>query len=175
MENFSEIKDFIASRCRERSACSAEFKRLMSSSTFTELLKVLTDNWWWCVNNSIFDGSLLLKFGSEALSACNVTIVDNGYHEASEGYWYADGNSTVRADGNSTVRADGNSTVSADGNSTVRAESRATINSYNSNGHEVKQYSICRYIGDWPEYKVYKVLLGSDISELIKPAENGAE
>jgi len=108
MENFSEIKELIASRCREKSACSAEFKRLIGSNTFTDLLKVLTDNWWWCANNSIFDGNLLLKFGSEALSACNVTIVDNGHFEASEGYWYADGNSTVSADGNSTVSAYGN-------------------------------------------------------------------
>ena len=162
---YENLKTEIVDWAKTNSACQSEFKRLCAAPNEIELLEVLTTNWNWCWLNN-FTIELLNKFSKESLKTGRVLINESGsgfiyaYEnstvEASENSTVeAYGNSTVRAYENSTVRAYENSTVEAYGNSTVEAYGNSTINSYNKNGHEVKDYAVCRFIeGDTVTFKV---------------------
>ena len=55
MKNFENFKQEVIKRCKEQSACETEFKRVLKSKTFEELIKVITDNFNWSCNNKIID------------------------------------------------------------------------------------------------------------------------
>ena len=131
--NFKEFKTEMVSRCKSKSACTTEFKRVLDSENYKELITVLTDNFSWSCNNKIIDIELLEKVGNKTLNkydlAINVTVikgfllVDNATVEA----W---GSATVEARGSATVEAGGNATVKAWGSATVKAWDNATVEAW---------------------------------------------
>ena len=133
--NFKEFKTEMVSRCKSKSACTTEFKRVLDSENYKELITVLTDNFSWSCNNKIIDIELLEKVGNKTLNkydlAINVTVikgfllVDNATVEA----W---GSATVEARGSATVEAGGNATVKAWGSATVKAWDNATVEAWGS-------------------------------------------
>ena len=140
MKNFENFKQEIIKRCKKQLACETEFKRVLESKTFEDLIKVITDNFNWSCNHKIIDIPLLEEVGSEILNNCNIFFnvsVTTGYLLV--------GNATVEAGGNATVEAWGNATVEAWGNATVKAWGNAYINSQNTIEHKLSDYAICRY------------------------------
>ena len=133
--NFKEFKTEMVSRCKSKSACTTEFKRVLDSENYKELITVLTDNFSWSCNNKIIDIELLEKVGNKTLNkydlAINVTVikgfllVDNATVEA----W---GSATVEARGSATVEARDSATVEAGGNATVKAWGSATVKAWDN-------------------------------------------
>jgi len=75
MKNQFEIfKQFIAKKGKNANACSGEYKRVLSSSNFDELLQVIKDNYQWCFNNSIFSKDELISF------VPNEVLLENGFY-----------------------------------------------------------------------------------------------
>ncbi len=125
---FKDFKTEIIDRCKNQSACQSEFKRVLDSKNYKELIPVLTDNFWWSCNHKIIDVELLKKVGNETLNkfdlAVNISVT--------KGFLLAGGNSTVKAWDNSTVEAWGNSTVEAWDNSTVKAGGNSTVKAWDN-------------------------------------------
>jgi len=48
MERFETLKAEILKRAKAASACADEYRRAYSSTSFSELFKVVTDNFWFC-------------------------------------------------------------------------------------------------------------------------------
>ena len=119
---FQIFKDEIVKRCKEQSACQPEFKRILSSETFPEIITVLKDNFNWSCIHNIIDVELIDSIKDEARKS------DLWVNETTKsGYLLAWDNATVEAGGNATVRAEDNATVRAGGNATVRAWDNATV------------------------------------------------
>ena len=154
--NFKEFKTEMVSRCKSKSACTTEFKRVLDSENYKELITVLTDNFSWSCNNKIIDIELLEKVGNKTLNkydlAINVTVI--------KGFLLVD-NATVEAWGSATVEARDSATVEAGGNATVKAWDNAYINSFNTTEHKLSNKAICRY------YYENKIILSKD-SEIEK-------
>ncbi len=128
--NFKEFKTEMVSRCKSKSACTTEFKRVLDSENYKELITVLTDNFSWSCNNKIIDIELLEKVGNKTLNkydlAINVTVI-KGFLLVDSATVEAWGSATVEARGSATVKARGSATVKAWDNATVEARGSATV------------------------------------------------
>ena len=131
---FQIFKDEIVKRCKAESACQPEFKRILSSETFPEIITVLKDNFnWSCVHN-IIDIKLIDSIKDEARK-CDLwanETTKTGFLLVSNATVEAWDNATVEAGGNATVKAGGNATVKAWGNATVEAWDNATVEAWDN-------------------------------------------
>ena len=64
MDRFNELKEEIIRRCKEKSACEYEFKKVLKSETTAELLTVIKNNFSWSCEN-ILDSEFIDKYKSE--------------------------------------------------------------------------------------------------------------
>ena len=170
---FNDFKTEIVKRCKENNACQQEFKRVLSSGNFEQLVKVLTDNFSWSCENKVLDGEILESVGNEILNKYDLSVNIS----VKSGYLLACGNSIVEVCGNSTVQAWGHSTVKAGDNSTVKAWGHSTVEvwgnstveaggnsytcSYSAIAHKVSGNAILRY------FKENKIVLAKE-NEIIK-------
>ena len=170
--SFNDFKNEIVRRCRKNLACKTEFKRVLVSKNFEQIVKVLTDNFYWSCTHNVLDGEFIeplndvlqpyglcanqnvkvgfcIASGSSTVEASDSSTViasDSSTVIASDSSTViASDSSTVEAFGSSTVRAFGSSTVRAFDSSTVRAFGSSYICSYNTIEHKVSDKAICRY------------------------------
>jgi hypothetical protein len=126
---FQIFKGEIVKRCKAQSACQPEFKRILSSETFPEIITVLKDNFNWSCIHNIIDVELIDSIKDEARE-CDLwanETTKTGFLLVSNATVEARGNATVEARDNATVEAWGNATVKARGNATVKAGGNATV------------------------------------------------
>jgi len=126
--NFKDFKTEILIRAKTSNACSSEYSRAESSKNFSELIKVLTDNFTYACNNKIIDAELLEKIGSDICNKNNLFF----NCDTNSGYLLASDSATVEAYDSATVRAYGSATVRAYDSATVRASGSATVEAYDS-------------------------------------------
>jgi len=150
MKDFTSFKEFIVKRCKEEGACQPEFKRLLLTDNYVDLLKVLTDNDYWCFEHKIINSEILSNVSDEILLEANIYIsktnleLKNGSFFVYNSTVTARGNSTVTAWENSTVTARGNSTVTAWGNSTVTARGNSYLDIYICDQNKVNDKAVVR-------------------------------
>ena len=101
MKPFKEFKEDFQKRCKDNSACSGEYRRVLESKNKAQLLKVIKDNACWCVQNKIIDAEYLKYWTDDQLH--KEGIYTSGNYSVREGCFVAFDNSTVEAWGNSTV------------------------------------------------------------------------
>ena len=96
---FNDFKIEIIKRCKEKSACKSEFTKVLESTNFNELVKVLTANFNWCCENKIID--------VELLEPLNEVIIKYGLcanvKEVSNCFILLNGSSTAELYGSSTA------------------------------------------------------------------------
>ena len=128
MKKFETFKSEIVKRCKEKSACEPEFKRILASENFEQIAKVLTDNFNWSCVNGVIDAELIEPLNDILLSfnLCANTNVSGST------YCIASGSATVKAWGSATVEAWGSATVEASGSATVKAWGSATVEAWGS-------------------------------------------
>ena len=135
MERFDELKKIILERAHAAEACREQYGRAYKAENLADLMKVVRDNFYWAVNNSVIDGELIDTYKAE-FNEGKIWHNEN----ISEGCLLASGSATVRASdsatveayGSATVRAYGSATVRASGSATVRASDSATVRAYDS-------------------------------------------
>jgi hypothetical protein len=54
MKSFDELKAEFIELLRDKSPCQPEYKKVLSSTTQEELLKVIADNIGWCIEHKVF-------------------------------------------------------------------------------------------------------------------------
>ena len=131
MKTFEELKEELLIRAKNAGACQLGYAMGLRSNTRADLLKAITDNWFWVLRDAkIVDARYLEdNFTEEELS--NAGIYTKKYHEVRTAS-FACGSATVKACGSATVEAYDSATVEACGSATVKAYDSATVEAYGS-------------------------------------------
>ena len=127
MERFDELKKIILERAHAAEACREQYGRAYKAENLADLMKVVRDNFYWAVNNSVIDGELIDTYKAE-FNEGKIWHNEN----ISEGCLLASDSATVRASGSATVRAYDSATVRAYDSATVEAYDSATVIAYGS-------------------------------------------
>ena len=183
MKTFEELKEELLIRAKNAGACQAGYAMGLRSNTKSDLLKAITENWFWVLRSAkIVDAKYLEdNFTEEELSeagiytrnthevrtvsfACGSAMVEaygsamvKAYDNATvEAY----GSATVEACGSATVKAYDNATVKACDNATVKACDNATVEAYDNSYVEdctgnVRPQSDYVIVKDYCNHKIY--------------------
>ena len=102
MKTFEELKEELLIRAKNAGACQLGYAMGLRSNTRADLLKAITDNWFWVLRDAkIVDARYLEdNFTEEELS--NAGIYTKKYHEVRTAS-FACGSATVKAYGNSYI------------------------------------------------------------------------
>ena len=131
MKTFEELKEELLTRAKNAGACQSGYAMGLRSNTKADLLKAITENWFWVLRDAkIIDAEYLEdNFTEEELSQAG--IYTKNTHEVRTSS-FACGSATVKACGSATVKAYGSATVIAYGSATVKAYDSATVIAYDS-------------------------------------------
>ena len=131
MKTFEELKEELLTRAKNADACKPGYAMGLRSNTKADLLKAITENWFWVLRDAkIIDAEYLEdNFTEEELSQAG--IYTKNTHEVRTAS-FACGSATVKACGSATVKAYGSATVKAYGSATVKAYGSATVKAYDS-------------------------------------------
>ena len=118
MKTFEKLKEELLIRAKNAGACQSGYAMGLRSNTKADLLKAITENWFWVLRDAkIIDAEYLEdNFTEEELSQAG--IYTKNTHEVRTAS-FACGSATVEAYGSATVEAYDSATVEAYGNSYV--------------------------------------------------------
>ena len=118
MKTFEELKEELLTRAKNAGACQSGYAMGLRSNTKADLLKAITENWFWVLRDAkIIDAEYLEdNFTEEELSQAGI-YTKNTHEVRTSSFAY--GSATVKAYGSATVKAYGSATVEACGNSYV--------------------------------------------------------
>ena len=131
MKTFEELKEELLTRAKNAGACQSGYAMGLRSNTKADLLKAITENWFWVLRDAkIIDAEYLEdNFTEEELSQAG--IYTKNTHEVKTSS-FACGSATVKACGSATVEAYDSATVKAFGSATVKAFDSATVEAHDS-------------------------------------------
>ena len=131
MKTFEELKEELLTRAKNAGACQSGYAMGLRSNTKADLLKAITENWFWVLRDAkIVDAEYLEdNFTEEELSQAG--IYTKNTHKVITAS-FACGSATVNAYGSATVNACGSATVKAYDSATVKAYGSATVEAYDS-------------------------------------------
>ena len=131
MKTFEELKEELLTRAKNAGACQSGYAMGLRSNTKADLLKAITENWFWVLRDAkIVDAEYLEdNFTEEELSQAG--IYTKNTHKVITAS-FACGSATVNAYGSATVNACGSATVEAYDSATVKACGSATVEAYDS-------------------------------------------
>ena len=131
MKTFEKLKEELLTRAKNAGACQSGYAMGLRSNTKANLLKAITENWFWVLRDAkIIDAEYLEdNFTEEELSQAG--IYTKNTHEVRTAS-FACGSATVEAYGSATVKAYDSATVEAYGSATVEAYDSATVKAYGS-------------------------------------------
>ena len=131
MKTFEELKEELLTRAKNAGACQSGYAMGLRSNTKADLLKAITENWFWVLRNAkIIDAEYLEdNFTEEELSQAG--IYTKNTHEVRTAS-FAYGSATVKAYGSATVEAYDSATVKAYDSTTVEAYDSTTVEAYGS-------------------------------------------
>ena len=159
MKTFEELKEELLIRAKNAGACQAGYAMGLRSNTKSDLLKAITENWFWVLRSAkIVDAKYLEdNFTEEELSEAGIYIRNT--HEVRT-VSFACGSATVKAYGSATVKACGSATVEAYGSATVKACGSATVKAYDNSYVEdctgnVRPQSDYAIVKDYHSHKIY--------------------
>lgn len=138
MKTFEELKEELLIRAKNAGACQAGYAMGLRSNTKSDLLKAITENWFWVLRSAnIVDAKYLEdNFTEEELLEAGIYIRNT--HEVRT-VSFACGSATVKACGSATVKAYDNSYVE-DCTGNVRPQSGyAIVKDYHSHKIYIKK------------------------------------
>ena len=130
MKTFEELKKDLE-RAKKHHACQDGYSMGLNAKSKQDLLKAITDNWYWVLSTSkMIDANYLEKnFTEEELTEAGIYTRKEHTSNAKS---FACGSATVKAYGSATVEACGSATVKAYGSATVEAYGSAKVEAYGS-------------------------------------------
>ena len=131
MKTFEELKEDLLERAKKHNACQDGYRMGLNAKSKQDLLKAITDNWYWVLSASkMIDANYLENnFSEEELAEAGIYTRKEHTSNAKS---FACGSATVEACGSATVEACGSATVKAYGSATVKAYDSATVKAYDS-------------------------------------------
>jgi hypothetical protein len=139
MKTFEELKEELLTRAKNAGACQSGYAMGLRSNTKADLLKAITENWFWVLRYAkIIDAEYLEdNFTEEELSQAGI-YTKNTHEVRTSSFAYdsatveACDSATVKACGSATVKAYDSATVEAYDSATVEACGSATVKAYDS-------------------------------------------
>ena len=131
MKTFEELKKDLLERAKKHNACQDAYRMGLNAKSKQDLLKAITDNWYWVLSASkMIDANYLENnFSEEELAEAGIYTRKEHTSNAKS---FACGSATVKAYGSATVKACGSATVKAYGSATVEAYDSATVEACDS-------------------------------------------
>lgn len=110
MKTFEELKEDLLERAKKHHACQDGYRMGLNAKSKQDLLKAITDNWYWVLSTSkMIDANYLEKnFTEEELTEAGIYTRKEHTSNAKS---FACGSATVKAYGSATVEAYDNSYV----------------------------------------------------------------
>ena len=129
MKTFEELKEDLLERAKKHNACQDGYRMGLNAKSKQDLLKAITDNWYWVLSSSkMIDANYLENnFSEEELAEAGIYTRKEHTSNAKS---FACGSATVEACGSATVEACGSATVKACGSATVKAYDSSTVEAY---------------------------------------------
>ena len=126
MKTFEELKEDLLERAKKHHACQDGYSMGLNAKSKQDLLKAITDNWYWVLSTSkMIDANYLEKnFTEEELTEAGIYTRKEHTSNAKS---FACGSATVEAYDSATVEAYDSATVKAYGSATVEACDSATV------------------------------------------------
>jgi hypothetical protein len=131
MKTFEELKKDLLERAKKHNACQDGYRMGLNAKSKQDLLKAITDNWYWVLSASkMIDANYLENnFSEEELAEAGIYTRKEHTSNAKS---FACGSATVEAYGSATVEAYDSATVEAYDSATVEAYGSATVEAYGS-------------------------------------------
>ena len=131
MKTFEELKEDLLERAKKHNACQDGYRMGLNAKSKQDLLKAITDNWYWVLSTSkMIDANYLEEnFTEEELTEAGIYTRKEHTSNAKS---FACGSATVEAYGSATVEAYDSATVKAYDSATVEAYGSATVKAYDS-------------------------------------------
>ena len=151
MKTFEELKEELLTRAKNAGACQSGYAMGLRSNTKADLLKAITENWFWVlVEAKIVDAEYLEdNFTEEELSQAG--IYTKNTHKVRTAS-FACGSATVEAYDGATVEAYGSATVEAYDSATVEAYENSYVEDCTGNIRPESDYAIVK---DYYSHKIY--------------------
>ena len=129
MKTFEELKEDLLERAKKHHACQDGYSMGLNAKSKQDLLKAITDNWYWVLSASkMIDANYLENnFSEEELAEAGIYTRKEHTSNAKS---FACGSATVKAYGSATVEACDSATVEACDSATVEAYGSATVEAY---------------------------------------------
>ena len=110
MKTFEELKEDLLERAKKHNACQDGYRMGLNAKSKQDLLKAITDNWYWVLSASkMIDANYLENnFSEEELAEAGIYTRKEHTSNAKS---FACGSATVKAYGSATVEAYDNSYV----------------------------------------------------------------
>ena len=143
MKTFEELKEELLTRAKNADACQSGYAMGLRSNTKADLLKAITENWFWVlVEAKIVDAEYLEdNFTEEELSQAG--IYTKNTHKVRTASF---------ACGSATVEAYGSATVEAYDGATVEAYENSYVEDCTGNIRPESDYAIVK---DYHNHKIY--------------------
>lgn len=110
MKTFEELKEDLLERAKKHNACQDGYRMGLNAKSKQDLLKAITDNWYWVLSVSkMIDANYLENnFSEEELAEAGIYTRKEHLSNAKS---FACGSATIKAYGSATVEACNNSYV----------------------------------------------------------------
>ena len=151
MKTFEELKKDLLERAKKHNACQDGYRMGLNAKSKQDLLKAITNNWYWVLSASkMIDANYLENnFSEEELAEAGIYTRKEHTSNAKS---FACGSATVKAYGSATVKAYGSATVEACGSATVEACNNSYVEDCTGNINTVSDYGIVK---DYYNHKIY--------------------
>ena len=126
MKTFEELKKDLLERAKKHNACQDGYRMGLNAKSKQDLLKAITNNWYWVLSASkMIDANYLENnFSEEELAEAGIYTRKEHTSNAKS---FACGSATVEAYGSATVKAYDSATVKAYDSAKVEACGSATV------------------------------------------------
>ena len=151
MKTFEELKEDLLERAKKHHACQDGYSMGLNAKSKQDLLKAITDNWYWVLSTSkMIDANYLEKnFTEEELTEAGIYTRKEHTSNAKS---FACGSATVEAYDSATVEACDSATVKAYGSATVEAYDNSYVEDCTGNINTVSDHGIVK---DYYNHKIY--------------------
>ena len=159
MKTFEELKKDLLERAKKHNACQDGYRMGLNAKSKQDLLKAITNNWYWVLSASkMIDANYLENnFSEEELAEAGIYTRKEHTSNAKS---FACGSATVEAYGSATVEAYGSATVKAYDSATVEAYGSAKVEAYDNSYVEdctgnINTVSDHGIVKDYYNHKIY--------------------
>jgi hypothetical protein len=159
MKTFEELKKDLLERAKKHNACQDGYRMGLNAKSKQDLLKAITNNWYWVLSASkMIDANYLENnFSEEELAEAGIYTRKEHTSNAKS---FACGSATVKAYDSATVEAYDSATVKAYDSATVEAYGSAKVEAYDNSYVEdctgnINTVSDHGIVKDYYNHKIY--------------------